>query len=37
MTRNTRELIAPACIAVAACYIIAMVAVSAVYHVMGWV
>jgi hypothetical protein len=37
MTRNARELIAPAFIAVAACYIIAMVALSVVYHVMGWV
>lgn len=37
MTRNTREAIAPAFIAVASCYIIAMVAVSVVYHVMGWV
>ena len=37
MTRNTREAIAAAWIAVAACYIISMVAVSVVYHVMGWV
>jgi hypothetical protein len=37
MNRNTCELIAPACVAVAACYIVAMVAVAAVYHVMGWV
>ena len=37
MTHNTREAIVAAWIAVAACYIIAMVAVSVVYHVMGWV
>ena len=37
MTPALREAIAAAWIAVAACYIVAMVAVSAVYHLMGWV